>query len=151
MRQEDASKRWIKLDLDRRTGSSWATHDLAHVMHVLQQSFDATLDPSQVEWEYAVKDGQLRVPRTWPDKAQDALALSLDVEPLPELQLFNQPGRPLVWETPRVNASSIDPYFVDNQEIVSTPVPKGQVESRPKLSVSTFARSWLLLGNWMSR
>ena len=146
MRQEDAGKRWIKLDLDRQTGSLWATDDLAHVMHVLQQSFDATLDPTQVEWEYAVKNGQLRVPRTWPDKAQDALAQSLDVEPLPELQLFDQPGRPLVWETPRVNASSIDPYFVDNQEIVSTPVPKGQVEIEAKAFGLNFREVMVALG-----
>jgi acyl transferase domain-containing protein len=100
MRQEDAGKRWIRLDFEKEA-SPWSRNQIQHLVHVLQQSFDASLDPADVEWEYAVKDSLLRVPRTYPDKVQDALSKSLTVDLPSEPQLFHRLGRPLIWETPK--------------------------------------------------
>jgi SAM-dependent methyltransferase len=100
MRQEDAGKRWIRLDFEKEA-SPWSRNQIPHLVHVLQQSFDAGLDPADVEWEYAVKESLLRVPRTYPDKVQDALSKSLAVDLPAEPQLFHQLGRPLIWETPK--------------------------------------------------
>jgi ubiquinone/menaquinone biosynthesis C-methylase UbiE len=104
MRQEDAGKRWIRLDFGKEA-SPWSGGQIQHLVHVLQQSFDASLDPADVEWEYAVKDSLLRVPRTYPDKVQDALSKSLAVDLPSEPQLFHQLGRPLIWETPKSGAA----------------------------------------------
>ncbi len=110
MRQEDAGKRWIRLDFEK-DASPWSSDKIQHVVHVLQQSFDATLDPADVEWEYAVKDSLLQVPRTYPDKIQDALSKSLAVDLPPESQPFHQPGRPLIWETPKSGATGSNRPF----------------------------------------
>lgn len=146
MRQEDAGKRWIKLDFEHREVSPWSNDKIGYVLHVLQQSFDATLDPNQVEWEYAVKDLQLRVPRTFPDRAQDMLAKRLDIDPSPESQLFNQPGLPLIWETPRTGATGIDPYFVGNQEMLMAAIPSGMVELEAKAFGLNFRDVMVALG-----
>lgn len=110
MRQEDAGKRWIRLDFEK-DASPWSSDKIQHVVHVLQQSFDATLDPADVEWEYAVKDSLLQVPRTYPDKIQDALSKNLAVDLPPESQPFHQPGRPLIWETPKSGATGSNHPF----------------------------------------
>jgi acyl transferase domain-containing protein len=110
MRQEDAGKRWIRLDFEK-DASPWSSDKIQHLVHVLQQSFDATLDPADVEWEYAVKDSLLQVPRTYPDKIQDALSKNLAVDLPPESQPFHQPGRPLIWETPKSGATGSNHPF----------------------------------------
>jgi NADPH:quinone reductase-like Zn-dependent oxidoreductase/SAM-dependent methyltransferase len=145
MRQEDAGKRWIRLDFENNT-KPWSSDKIRHIVHVLQQSFDATLDPADVEWEYAVKDSMLQVPRTYPDKTQDALARNVPVDPPPELQLFHQQGRPLVWETPKLGATGINPYFVDNAEISTTDVPSGMVEVEAKAFGLNFREVMVALG-----
>ncbi|KAK8079180.1 hypothetical protein PG994_002987 [Apiospora phragmitis] len=106
MRQEDAGKRWIRLDFEK-AGSAWSSENIPHLVHVLEQSFDATLDATEVEWEYAVKDSLLHVPRTYPDKVQDALSKNISADLPPEAQSFHPPGRPLIWETPKSGATGI--------------------------------------------
>lgn len=104
MRQEDAGKRWIRLDFEK-DASPWSSDKIQHVVHVLQQSFDATLDPADIEWEYSVKDSSPQVPRTYPDKIQDALSKNLAVDLHPEAQPFHQMGRSLIWETTKSGAT----------------------------------------------
>ncbi|KAK4034298.1 hypothetical protein C8A01DRAFT_49278 [Parachaetomium inaequale] len=131
VRQEDAGKRWIRLDFEHGR-DPWTSDKIPHVMHVLQQSFDPALEPTDVEWEFAVKDSQLRVARVYPDKVQDVLATNLDVDPAPELQPFHQTGRPLIWETPTSGLVGLNPYFVDNRVLAATGVPSGMVEIEAK-------------------
>jgi acyl transferase domain-containing protein/NADPH:quinone reductase-like Zn-dependent oxidoreductase len=145
MRQEDAGKKWIRLDFENNS-KPWSNDKIEHIVHVLQQTFDATLDPADVEWEYAVKDSLLQVPRTYPDKTQDALARNMSIDPPPELQPFHQPGRPLIWETPKSGATGIDPYFVENTEIISTDVPSGMIEVEAKAFGLNFREVMVALG-----
>jgi NADPH:quinone reductase-like Zn-dependent oxidoreductase/malonyl CoA-acyl carrier protein transacylase/SAM-dependent methyltransferase len=145
MRQEDATKRWIKLDFEHDS-NPWTKEKIEHIVHVLQQSFDTTLEPADVEWEYAVKDSMLRVSRSFPDKAQDALARNLNVDPVPELQLYHQEGRPLIWEVPTSGTMGLNPYFVYNQEVVTTDVPSGMVEVEAKVFGLNFREVMVQLG-----
>lgn len=145
MRQEDSSKRWIRLDFEQ-DGNPWTGDKIGHIIHVLEQSFDYNNSTSDIEWEYAVKDSMLHVARTYPDKSQDALARNLKIDPVPELQPFHQPGRPLVWETPTSGVMSLDPYFVENQAISTTDVPSGTVEVEAKAFGLNFREVMVALG-----
>ncbi|KAF7532113.1 hypothetical protein G7054_g8247 [Neopestalotiopsis clavispora] len=145
MRQEDASKRWIRLDFDQ-SQNPWSSNNIQHIIHVLLQSFDDTLDPADVEWEYAVTDSLLHVPRTYPDKIQDALSSNLSVDLPPEPQPFHQDGKPLIWETPKSGATGIDPYFVENVEITTTEVPSGMVEVESRAFGLNFREVMVALG-----
>jgi NADPH:quinone reductase-like Zn-dependent oxidoreductase/SAM-dependent methyltransferase len=145
MRQEDAGKRWIRLDFPN-DGKLWSEDKFEHILDVLQASFDESLDPSDIEWEYAVKDSMLRVPRSFPDKAQDALARNLNIDPTPELQPYHQEGRPLIWEVPTSGTSGLDPYFTDNLEVATTDVPSGMVEVEAKAFGLNFREVMVQLG-----
>jgi NADPH:quinone reductase-like Zn-dependent oxidoreductase len=88
----------------------------------------------------------LRVARLFPDKAQDALARNLNVDPVPELQLYHQEGRPLIWEVPTSGTMGLNPYFVDNQEVATTDVPSGMVEVEAKVFGLNFREVMVQLG-----
>ena len=129
MKQEDANKRFIQLDCES-TSDVWILDNISHIVHVLQQSFDYNLDPRSVEWEYAVKDSSLHVPRFYPDAVQNRASSGTQVDPTPVLEPFWQPGRPLVWETSKSGLLS-DLYFTDHPDVASD-VPSGMVEIEPK-------------------
>lgn len=145
MRQEDSSKRCIRLDFEHTT-DPWTSDKIGHIIHVLRQSFDYNLQIADIEWEYYVKDSIRHVPRTYPDKAQDALAKGLQFDPDPELQPFHEPGRPLVWEVPSSGIASLNPYFVYNEEITTTEIPSGMVEVEAKAFGLNFREVMVQLG-----
>lgn len=145
MRQEDSSKRCIRLDFEHTT-DPWTSDKIGHIIYVLQQSFDYNVQMADVEWEYYVKDSMRHVPRFYPDKGQDALARGLKFEPDPELQPFHEPGRPLVWEVPSSGIASLNPYFVYNEEIATTDVPSGMVEVEAKAFGLNFREVMVQLG-----
>ncbi|KAK3328388.1 hypothetical protein B0T19DRAFT_475997 [Cercophora scortea] len=91
LRQEDSSKRYIHLDFEQASEGPWTGGKIDHIVHVLQNAFDENVDLGSIDWEYAVKDSLLHVPRVFPDES-DAAA------PTAEQQPFHQPGRTLVWE-----------------------------------------------------
>jgi acyl transferase domain-containing protein/NADPH:quinone reductase-like Zn-dependent oxidoreductase/ubiquinone/menaquinone biosynthesis C-methylase UbiE len=131
MRQEDAGKRWIRLDFEH-DGNPWTVDKLPHIVHVLQQTFDRALESTEIEWEFAVKDSKLHVSRTYPDKVQGALARDPNADLAPEQQRFHQPGRPLMWEPPTSGSVGLNPHFVDNQILRTTEIPSGMVEIEAK-------------------
>lgn len=145
MRQEDSSKRWIRLDFEHDE-SPWTSDKIGHIIHVIEQSFDTDAQTTDIEWEYAVKDSMLHVARTFPDKVQDAAARDLKVLPDPELQPFHQPERPLIWETPTSGSMGLDPYFVENKVITTTEVPAGMVEVEAKAFGLNFREVMVALG-----
>lgn len=145
MRQEDSSKRWIRLDFEHDQ-NPWTSDKIGHIVHVIEQSFDNDAETIDIEWEYAVKDSMLHVARTYPDKVQDAAARDLKLLPDPELQPFHQPGRPLIWETPISGSMGLDPYFVENQIITTTEVPAGMVEVEAKAFGLNFREVMVALG-----
>jgi malonyl CoA-acyl carrier protein transacylase len=128
MKQEDSNKRYILLDFESAHGDNlWSKEKIPHIVHVLKESFNANIEPSRIEWEYAVKDSIVHVPRIYPSPAQDKASSENAVDATPELQSFWQPKRPLVWEPDKTGVLS-NLYFTDNLEFANTGVPSGMVE-----------------------
>lgn len=144
LRQEDASKRCVHLDFERSLDEVWTSDKIKHIVYLLQQSFDDSMETAGIEWEYAVKDSMLHVPRLYPDKAQDAVASDIRVDPAPELQPFHQRGRPLVWETSSSGLLS-DIHFIDKPDIAGD-IPSGMVEVEPKAFGLNFRDVMVALG-----
>lgn len=129
VKQEDTNKRFIQLDLESNL-DVWTLDNVPHIVHVLQQSFDYDFDTRSIEWEYAVKDSCLHIPRLYPDAVQDRASGGAQVDQTPVLEPFWQPGRPLVWEPSKSGLLS-NLYFTDHYQ-VATDMPSGMVEIDPK-------------------
>ena len=72
LRREDSSKRYVQLDFDTQLLlQPWTEDKINHIVHVLLEVFD--FGKAHDEWEYAVKDSCLYVPRVFPDTARDAV------------------------------------------------------------------------------
>ncbi|KAK9800099.1 hypothetical protein SCARD494_01892 [Seiridium cardinale] len=145
LRQEDSNKRCIRLDFEL-DNSPWTLDKIDHIIHVMRQSFDHRVETADMEWEYYVKDSLRHVPRAYPDRALDASAWKLKLNPKPELQPFKQEGRPLIWETPTSGVMELNPYFVYNEEINTTAVPSGMVEVEAKAFGLNFREVMVQLG-----
>ncbi|KAM5483533.1 Type I Iterative PKS [Microsporum canis] len=143
MRQEDSHTRWIRLDFENDK-VPWASDKIRHVLHVLERSFDKDAETGNIEWEYSVADSQLHVPRIFPEKTQDAIARNLKLPLEPLLEAFHQPDKPLVWETSP--STGLEPYFVENQMILSTDVPSEMVEVEAKAFGLNFREVMVALG-----
>ncbi|OBT83082.1 hypothetical protein VE02_08865 [Pseudogymnoascus sp. 03VT05] len=100
LRHGESSKGFIHLDFERGPDGPWTSDNINHIVLVLQRSFDGSIEMSSIDWEYAVTDSMLHVPRLFPDKTHDAVVSDNEVDPAPQMQPFHQPNRPLVWETP---------------------------------------------------
>lgn len=145
VKQEDSNKRYVQLDFESTLDSPWSKDKIPHIIHVLQQSFNTNIEPSSIEWEYAVKDSMLHVPRIYPSPAQDRASSETPVNPAPELQPFWQAGRPLVWEISKSGVLS-NLYFTDNLAIVDTDVPSGMVEIKTQALGLNFRDVMVALG-----
>lgn len=128
-KQEDVNKRFVQLDFET-TSVVWTLDNIHHIVHVFRQSFNYNLDPKDIEWEYAVKDSCLRVPRLYPDAVSDRASSDAQVERTPALELFWQHRRSLVWEPSSFGVLS-NLYFTDHAEVAND-LPSGMVEIDPK-------------------
>lgn len=127
LRKEDSTKRCVQLDFELDL-KPWTTDKIKH--GTIEENFDYSVDITEGEWEYAVKDNMLHVSRTYPDKAADQAARKVVADPPAELQPFRRPGRALVWEAGKSNLLS-DLHFTDRPDIGEA-VPSGVVEVEPK-------------------
>ncbi|KAK3944449.1 hypothetical protein QBC46DRAFT_350516 [Diplogelasinospora grovesii] len=127
-RQEDASRRYVSLDFEVTAEGPWSPATIPHIVQVLRQSFDANMDAADIEWEYAVQNGMLHVPRVYPSPAQDRASSETPVDPAPALEPIWQPGRPLVWETVQTVGTLSDLYFSDDTQAAQPEIPPGMVE-----------------------
>jgi NADPH:quinone reductase-like Zn-dependent oxidoreductase/ubiquinone/menaquinone biosynthesis C-methylase UbiE len=143
LKQEDTDKRCIQLDFES-TGCPWTADKIPHIMHVLHQSFDYRRIPTEIEWEYAVKDSLLHVPRHWPDRTWDEASNETHVDPAPEPQPFWQPGRALTWEPSRSGLLN-EIYFTDAPALEGV-IPRGMVEIEPKAFGLNFRDVMVALG-----
>ncbi|KAH7143722.1 hypothetical protein EDB81DRAFT_935118 [Dactylonectria macrodidyma] len=129
LRKEDSTKRCVQLDFEL-DGDPWTAGKIRHIVRTVEENFDYSVDISEGEWEYAVKDDMLHVSRIYPDRAMDQAARKAVVDAPAELQPFHQPGRALVWEASKSNLLS-DLHFTDRPDIEEA-VPSGVVEVEPK-------------------
>lgn len=145
MKQEDSNKRYVLLDFESAVEGLFSQDKIPQIVHVLQQSFNANIEPRNIEWEYAVKDSMFHVPRIYPSPAQDRASSETPVDPTPELQKFQQEGRPLVWETHKSGSLS-NLYFTDNLVVANTEVPSGVVEIKSQAMGLNFRDVMVALG-----
>lgn len=117
LRHEDTTKTYMLLDLPR----DWMEQsdgNIGHIIHVVQQMVhdvpDATVD---FDWEYAVKDSVLHVPRIYPieEEAEKSTYVS---------QPFQQVGRKLVLEALPTGEAA----FIAKRSSPATAIPKNVVE-----------------------
>lgn len=124
LRQEDAGKRCIQLDFEQDPDGPWTEDKIDHIVHVLQETFDEGIEIDSIDWEYAVKDSVLHVPRIYPDEIDDWA-------PKGELQAFQHPQRRLVWETssPR-SAGAV--HFTPDTSYDDNEISGSMIEVEPK-------------------
>ena len=125
LRLEHSSSRYVQLDFEE-SSNPWSEDKISHIVYVLQQSFDYDKERAHIEWEYAVKDSVLHVPRVYEDKQE----IKASAGQIPETQPFLQPRRPLVWEVPKSGLLS-NLRFTDAVDMSSdVPCNMVQIESR---------------------
>ncbi|KXX76480.1 Lovastatin diketide synthase LovF [Madurella mycetomatis] len=121
LRQEDTSKAYMLLDLPR----NWTQEPelaIGHIVHVLKRTLSVKIKGlTSTDWEYAVKDSILHVPRIY--SAQDDSKNESDVA---LLQPFHQPGRVLVWE----DLAPEEPGFIEDSPRKSIPDDMVEIETR---------------------
>ena len=146
LRLEDTSKRYVHLDFESaaNTSDAWANVKFGHIVHVLKNDFNDSLDRARVETEYSVKDGMLHVTRLIPDKIRNRFASNANIDPEAELQSYHQTNRPLVWETSTSGTLS-DIHFVDKIDLAGD-VPSGYVEVEAKAMGLNFRDVLVALG-----
>lgn len=125
LRQENSGIRYVHLDFEYNS-NPWSEDKIALVLHALQQSFDYKKEHGNIEWDYAVRDSILHVPRIYADKHED----SSQVDVVPQLQPFHQSGRILMLEPPS-SGSLNDLCFTDGMEPTED-IPSGMIEIEAK-------------------
>lgn len=141
LRNEDSTQRCVHLDFDT---APWANDQVPFITHVVRQNFDTTLPVSEVEGEYKVIHGALRISRMYPDADADNEASKAFVAPSAELQLFDQPGRVIEWQSARSGVLS-DAYFTDDFRY-SSGLESGMIEVEPKAFGLNFRDVMVALG-----
>lgn len=125
VRLEHSSNRYVHLDFEQ-SSNTWSEDKISYIVHVLQQAFDYNKEHNNIEWEYAVKDSILHVPRIYEDKHEDGPNVHQDTQP----QLFYQPDRTLTWE-PQGSGLLSNLCFTDAVQI-SGDLPAGMVQIEAK-------------------
>ena len=139
LRLEHSSNRYVQLDFEQ-SANPWSEDKLSYIVHVLQQGFDYNKVHADIEWEYAVKDSILYVPRVYQDKHED----NTSVDAVPQPQPFHQPGRTLVWE-PLSTGLLSNLCFTDGAEM-SSDIPSGMVQIEAKAFGLNFREVMIALG-----
>ncbi|ROT41106.1 putative polyketide synthase [Sodiomyces alkalinus F11] len=96
-RLEDNSKRYIALDLDPQDADAvWSDSSIETISEVFARTFDYATEKNTLDFEYAVRGGDLLVPRISEDSKENNETRADDTTNMePEMQEFLQPGREL--------------------------------------------------------
>lgn len=134
LRLENLDCLFVHLDFE---GSSepWSEDKIPFILRVLGESFDTNrrAPGQQVDWEYAVKDSRLHIPRVYPanDVNSSFVTAGNNHEPTYQTEPFHQPGRTLVWEPSKTGMLS-NLVFADGTDVACEDVPHGMVQIEPK-------------------
>ena len=93
-RLEDNSKRYIALDLDPKE-PAWSTSSIKNIVDVFAKAFDYTTKKNTLDFENAIRDGDLFIPRISDDHMENDDVSANTTDLAPEMQPFIQPGREL--------------------------------------------------------
>lgn len=146
VRQEDGTKRYVSLDFEVTTEDPWSSDTIPHILQVLRRSFNGRDDPVNVEWEYAVQNNTLHVPRVYPSPTQDRASSETPADPAPALQPLWQANRPLVWETVKTVGTLSDLYFTDDPQAAEKELSHGVVEIETEAMGLNFRDVMVALG-----
>lgn len=148
LRLEHADSLFVHLDFDH-SNEPWSRDKIPFILRVFGESFDTNRSSDQVDWEYAVKDSLLYVPRVYPDS--DALGGTNDTTagsgdgPIYQVEPFCQVGRTLVWDPPQTGTLS-NLVFTDGADMASQTLPRGMVQIEAKAFGLNFRDVMIALG-----
>ncbi|KAL2167896.1 hypothetical protein VTG60DRAFT_683 [Thermothelomyces hinnuleus] len=138
LRLENQSNRYVHLDFEH-SADPWLEDKIDYITHAIQHGFDDSKEYTEIEWEYAVKDSTLYVPRVYgenhPGKNSD---------PTPELQPFLQDKNRVAWEPPKSNLLSDICFRAEPN--VPDDVPTGMVEIEARAFGLNFRDVMVALG-----
>jgi NADPH:quinone reductase-like Zn-dependent oxidoreductase/SAM-dependent methyltransferase len=129
LKQEDSEKRYVQLDF-QEMAQLWAIDKIPPIIHVLKHSFNYAISLKSIEWEYAVKDSVIYVPRFYPDQIQDRIAGGARTDITPESQPFWQVGKHITWNAESTGALD-NVYFTSRTELFDN-LPSGMIEIEPQ-------------------
>ena len=143
LRLEHSISRYVHLDFEQ-SANPWSEDKISCIVHVFQQAFDYNKEDGLIEWEYAVKDSILHVPRVYADKSEANTSDDL----VPQPQPFHQPGRTLIWEPPKSGLLSNLCFTdaADGSGDVSGDIPGGMVQIEAKAFGLNYREVMVALG-----
>lgn len=151
-RREDQSKRCVSLDFDADPWVQGGGTSMKHILRVFTESFDynkGTTNPD-MDWEYAVKDSVLHVPRIFPDVALDHTCCGGN--PIPEPRPWHTTGeghRDLVYQIPQSTMGGLPDKFTFAEVPAVADidqVPAGMVEIETRAFGLNFRDLMLAMG-----
>lgn len=148
LRLEHADSLFVHLDFDHSNGP-WSRDNIPFILRVFGESFDTNRPSDPVEWEYAVKDSILHVPRVYPDSdasgGTDHTAAGSGDGPIYQVEPFCQAGRTLVWDPPQTGMLS-NLVFTDGADMAPDALPPGMVQIEAKAFGLNFRDVMIALG-----
>ena len=139
LRSEHSRSRYVQLDFEQ-SADPWSEDKINYILHVLQHAFDYNKEHVDIEWEYAVKNSILHIPRVYEKKHEASTSIDL----VPQPQLFYQSGRTLVWEPP-TSGLLRNLHFTAGPDM-SGSVPRGMVQIEAKAFGLNFREVMIALG-----
>ncbi|KJY00886.1 polyketide synthase like protein [Zymoseptoria brevis] len=132
LRREDTSRRFVHLDFDDGVDPSSAADTIPHFLHVLRATFDYSIPTAQgIDWEYAVKDSVLHVPRIYPDRERDRICRG-DAKNTLHRRPFSSQNEVLTWEVEEGGTLGARPHFSSRAVSTTDGFPPDMVEIAPR-------------------
>ena len=127
LRLEDATKRFVSLDLDPQS-DPWTTTSANAIADVFKRTYDETLETK--DFEYAERGSIIQVPRVYEDKEENEAVMADTDNLAPEMQEFVRPGRELRLDvgTPGM----LDTLVFHESPSTDQALPDDYVEIEPK-------------------
>ncbi|KAH8811665.1 putative polyketide synthase [Xylogone sp. PMI_703] len=144
VRSENPGKRYVTLDLDPKL-DVYNTSMSASIVKLLRELFDYSLENTNMDWEYAQRNGGLMICRVVEDTKTNESIYARSHTLTPELQPFHQEGRPLRMEV-GVPGLLDSLRFVDDVSM-SEPLPDDFVELEPKAFGLNFRDVMVAMGH----
>ncbi|KAK7734196.1 Type I Iterative PKS [Diaporthe eres] len=125
LRQEDSTKRYIRLGFDEAP-EAWTGSQIENAVRIFQSGFDYNTDIYNIDFEYLVRDGILHVPRVYPNPEQDASIHDSEAGPTAALQPFRPQEQDLVWDPELPGATTF------TERLATEDLAEGSVEVESK-------------------
>ncbi|KAF4440056.1 putative polyketide synthase [Fusarium austroafricanum] len=143
VRSEDQTKRLVTLDLDDQT-TQMPSEAAITILHVFESLFRREDDISKNDWEFRERDGRLMVSRVIEDVSANQYIAHETQEPVPVLQPFHQPGRPL---KPEIGIPGLlDTLRFKDDVTFQTPIAPNEVDIRVAASGVNFRDIMVAMG-----